>query len=181
VAVWESVTELSHGLGLLRRRRYGMVETADERLVRIVLRPFPKLVSLPHMWLDQRWRHRRHRGNRCRLYYNQPRRFPNYLILKYVVADAGTSLATFRLAVLLLDEIARIKQSDALLCDVANLRISDRLLRRWGWEPLRSRWLHRYYIKRFYGQYPSRSEAVARLVSSESTTPWAAPMPVARM
>ncbi len=178
--LWESVTDLAHGAELLRQRRYGMVETADERLVRILLRPFPKIVSLPHIWLAQQWHHRRHRGNRCRLYYNQPRRFPNYLVLKYVVADAGTSLATFRLAVLLLDEIARIKCSDALLCDVANLRISDRLLRRWGWQPQRPRWLHRHYIKRFYGAYPPRPEAIARLVSGTAATPRTAPAPVGR-
>jgi len=34
-----------------------------------------------------------------------------------------------------LDEIARIKGADALLCEVANFRISDRLMTRWGWTP----------------------------------------------
>ena len=31
--------------------------------------------------------------------------------------------------------IARLKGSDAILCDASNLRISDRLLARWGWTP----------------------------------------------
>jgi hypothetical protein len=53
-----------------------------------------------------------------------------------------------------LDEIARLKRSDALLCDVSNWRISERLMARFGWEPhCPSRW-HRHYIKRFYGEYP---------------------------
>ena len=50
---------------------------------------------------------------------------------------------------------ARIKRSDALLCDVASNRISDRLMRRWGWESHKPQRWHRNFIKRFYGQYPS--------------------------
>ena len=55
-----------------------------------------------------------------------------------------------------LDEIARLKQSDALLCDVSSGRITTRLLSRWGWEPHCPSWFHRHYIKRFYGVYPAR-------------------------
>lgn len=54
-----------------------------------------------------------------------------------------------------LDEIARIKQTDALLADVLNFRISPRMLARYGWASHKpSRW-HRHYIKRFYGSYPA--------------------------
>ena len=53
-----------------------------------------------------------------------------------------------------LDEIARIKGSDAILTDAANFRISDRSLRRHGWERHTKARYHRNYIKRFYGQYP---------------------------
>ena len=64
----------------------------------------------------------------------------------------------------LLNEIARIKRSDAILCDAWNSRMSPRVLHRWGWEPhTSSRW-HRNYIKRFYGCYPKAS-----LASSTST------------
>lgn len=140
---------------LLRERPYGVVETAHERLVSVTLRPFPKLVSLPEIAVWGRLRHRFARGNRCRLYYNQPCRHRNFLALKYVVSSADTSLATFRLALTVLDEIARIKGTDALLCDVANLRISDRLLARWGWTPHCPHPWHRHFIKRFYGEYPA--------------------------
>jgi hypothetical protein len=56
-----------------------------------------------------------------------------------------------------LDEIARIKGIDALVCEAWNLRLSDRLLRRCGWERhvLHSR--RRHFIKRFYGRYPANS------------------------
>jgi pyruvate,water dikinase len=56
----------------------------------------------------------------------------------------------------LCEVIARLKGSDALLCDVANGRITTKLLSRWGWEPHCPSWFHRHYIKRFYGVYPVR-------------------------
>ena len=152
--LFESVDCLQSGADVLRRRRYGVIEMADEQLVAVHLRPWPKSVSLLEIaWLGRRM-HRYRPGNRCLLYYNQPLRFPNFLVLKYVVSQLGTSLKTFRGSMAILDEIARIKQSDAALTEVSNLRISDRLLRRGGWERhvLQSR--RRHYIRRFYGEYP---------------------------
>ena len=54
----------------------------------------------------------------------------------------------------MLDEIARIKGTDAIVAELSNLRISDRLARRWGWEPHVPSSRRRHYIKRFYGSYP---------------------------
>ena len=89
------------------------------------------------------------------------------MALAYVIAERGASFATFRRAVTTLDEVARIKGSDGIVCDVSNVRISDRLMIRWGWEPhLESRW-HRHYIKRFYGEYDERSQS-AELVACEA-------------
>ncbi|MBU4400357.1 MAG: hypothetical protein KKE86_13610 [Planctomycetes bacterium] len=75
-------------------------------------------------------------------------------MLKYAESARETSLGTLAGALAVLDEIARLTGSDALLCDVSNGRITSRLLSRRGWTPhCRSR-LHRHYIKRFYGVYP---------------------------
>ena len=79
---------------------------------------------------------------------------PNYLALKYVVSHRETTLASFRGALRVLDEIARLKGVDALVCEASNPRISARLLRRWGWERHLPRSRRRHYIKRFYGQFP---------------------------
>jgi hypothetical protein len=152
--LFETVTDLAAGAETLRRRPYGVIEVTDQGLTRVRLRPFPKLISLPEAVFLGQWRHARRRGDRCWLYYNQPRRFRSFLALKYVVSTRGTTLRTFRTALAVLDEIARLKGTDAILCDVSSSRISDRLLARWGWEPHKpSRW-HRHFIKRFYGQYP---------------------------
>ncbi|MEX0586186.1 MAG: hypothetical protein WD176_06060 [Pirellulales bacterium] len=149
----DTVTDIVADAELLRRRRYGVIETVDGRLSRIALLPFPKLIAIPDVFLGGLSRHRRRAGDRCWLYYNQPRRFPNYLALRYIVSSRQGTLATFRAALAVLDEIARLKRTDAILCDVALSRVSDRLLARWGWAALAPRLLHRNYIKRFYGVY----------------------------
>ena len=100
--------------------------------------------------------HRCRRGDRIRIYYNQPRRFRNFLVLRYAVSARETSMATLCRALAALDEIARLKQSDAILCEASNWRISRECLARFGWAPhCPARW-HRHYIKRFYGEYPDR-------------------------
>jgi hypothetical protein len=132
-----------------------VIDIVEGRLAGIHLRPFPKYVSLIDALFWGRFYHQRVSGDRCRLYYNQPRKCPNYLALKYVLSARDSSLASFFGALAVLDEIARIKKSDAILTDVANFRISQRLLARLGWERhTDSRW-HRNYIKRFYGHYPA--------------------------
>lgn len=138
----------------LGRGRYGVIETAGGQVVAIHLRPWPKLLSWPEIWPTRGRYHAHGDADRCLLYYNQPRGHANFLALKYIVSTAGTSYATFRAALTELDRIAQLKRSDALLCDAANARLSDRLLARFGWEPhAPARW-RRNFIKRFYGVYP---------------------------
>ncbi len=112
-------------------------------------------MSLPELWpLGSRY-HARGEADRCLLYFNQPRRMPNFLALKYVVTTAGTSYRTFRAALAALDAIAELKRIDAIVCDAANMRLSDRLMARLGWEPHKPQRWHRNFIRRFYGEYRS--------------------------
>lgn len=158
MAWFETITDLSAAADRIRRRRYGVIETVDGRFEKLVFRPWPKLVAMADAAWLLGWQRRPATGNRCWLYFNQPRRHDNFLALKYVVSTRDCTLATFRNATTVLDEIARIKKTDALLTDAASWRISGRLLARWGWEPhCPSRW-HRNYIKRFYGVYPGTQE-----------------------
>lgn len=133
--------------------RAGVIEVVSGR-------PF---AARPRLWgrrpsqLEARlwgaWAHRRRPGDHCWLYFHQPRKFPNFLVISYVLSARQTSLATIRVTLALLDLLAEQRRADALLCDVATARISHRALARWGWEPLApSRW-HRRHIKRFYGRY----------------------------
>ncbi len=139
----------------IRSRRYGVIETSAGQLVAIHFRRFPKLLSWPDLWPVGSTYRASGQPDRCLLYYNQPRGHSNFLALKYIVSTSKTSFATLQAAVEALDGVAEIKQTDALLCDALNQRISDRLLQRFGWEPHTSQRWHRNYIKRFYGSYPS--------------------------
>jgi hypothetical protein len=92
--------------------------------------------------------------DRCELYYHQAWGAQSFLTLSYVRAGAQTSLTTLYTAALALDEIARLKQSAAIVSHVSNSRISDRLLQRWGWQQHCLNWPGRHFIKRFYGSFP---------------------------
>jgi hypothetical protein len=153
----QTVDDLDQGPDELRARRYGVIETAGGELQAVHLRPWPKLVSLAELWpLGVRY-HARGNADRCLLYYNQPRRMPNFLALRYVISTGGTSYATFRAALVALDAIAEIKGIDAIVCDAANMRLSDRLMARLGWEPHKPQRWHRNFIRRFYGVYPRKA------------------------
>ena len=154
-----TLTRWHEGANQLRRGRYGVIETRAGQFYAVHLRRWPKLIAWPEVWPTGDDYHGSGEADRCLLYYNQPLRHPNFLALKYVVSTPGTTYATFRNSLVWLDALAALKQSDALLCDAANSRISDRLMERLGWEPhCPSRW-HRNYIKRFYGVYPSHAFA----------------------
>jgi hypothetical protein len=153
VSLFEIVTDIELQAETIKRRHYGVIEMEGGRLRRIVLRPFPKYVSVFEALFWGNFCHRRLKGDRLRLFYNQPKQYPNYLSLKYAVSTRQTSLASMLGALAALDEIALIKQSDAILTDAANFRISDRFLRRHGFERHTKARYHRNYIKRFYGEY----------------------------
>jgi hypothetical protein len=152
--MWQTIHTLD--VDLIQSGRYGVIEMIDGTFSALHFRPWPKVVSvLDVMWFGPRY-HERTFGNRCLVYYKQPRRFSNFLALTYVLSTRDCTLATFHGGLEVLDEIARLKEADAIVCDAWNSRISDRLLARGGWEPhTSSRW-HRNYIKRFYGEYPAR-------------------------
>ena len=149
--------DFKSGREQVRARRYGVIETCAGEFQAIYLRPWPKLVSLPELLpLGPRY-HARGSADRCLLFYNQPLRMPNFLALKYIVSTAGTSYRTFRAALVVLDAIAELKRIDAIVCDAANARLSDRLMARLGWEPHKPERWHRNFIRRFYGEYPTNA------------------------
>ena len=168
--LFETLTDLQRDTDILRRRPYGVIEIVDDQFRAVHLRPWPKLVSVAEiLWRGSKFHHQKP-GNRCLLYYNQPLRFCDFLTLKYVVSTSEATFKTFRRSLIVLEEIARIKGSDALLCEASNLRISDRLLKRWGWESHVPNSRRRHFIKRFYGTYPEpqcapKIEAVTQVKS----------------
>jgi hypothetical protein len=153
----QSIEDLHAAEQAIRRHRYGVIETASGRLVAIHFRRWPKLLAWPEIWPAGPLYHASGSPDRCLLYYNQPLRHANFLALKYMVSTAQSSYATVRAALTALDGVARTKGSDALLCDAFNERLSERLMKRLGWQThCPQRW-HRNYVKRFYGTYPAVS------------------------
>jgi hypothetical protein len=141
---------------LVRRGHYGIIETRRGRFSALHLRPWPKLVSWREIWPVGLRYHGGGDPDCCRLYYNQPRSYPNFLALRYIVSTPRTSYATFRAALVMLDAVAELKGIDAVVCDAANVRLSDRLFARFGWEPHKPQRWHRNYIRRYYGVYPQQ-------------------------
>lgn len=166
--LWQTIEHWEDAQSAIHTRRYGVIETAAGKLVAIHFRPWPKLFAWPELWPVGPAYHARGKKDHCLLYYNQPWRYPNFLALKYVATTLGTSYATFRAALTVLDAVAQLKQSDALLCDAFNSRISDRSLNRMGWQPHKPQRWHRNYIKRFYGQYPAIRLPLPAVESADS-------------
>ncbi len=151
---WQTFYDWDAARNAIRSRRYGILETSAGKFAAIHFRPWPKLIAWPEIWPVGPTYHARGKSDRCLLYFNQPLGHSNFLALKYLVSTSETSLATVLASMTLLDAVAEIKGTDAILSDVANTRFSDRLINRLGWQSHKPQRWHRNYIKRFYGQYP---------------------------
>ena len=152
--LFEVVTDLRGAADRLRRRRFGVIQIRDGCLRSVRLRPWPARFTRGEVAWQQRYLHDRRAGDCCWLYYNQPWGSPDYLALQYVVSYRETTVRTLRTALDVLDEIARIKATAALVCQVTNGRLTDRMLRRAGWERHLSHSGGRHFIKRFSGETP---------------------------
>ena len=147
--MWTTIKRVQGNEQQLRTARYGVIEFRAGQLVSIQTRPWPKIASKFEVWWCERFGWRRREGDCCRVYYNEPRGCPGYLTLPWMQSTAQTTLLTVFAALDLLDEIAELKRSDAIVCELANRRLSDRLMRRLGWTRHLESSARRHYIKRF--------------------------------
>lgn len=136
----------------LRRTRSGRIVIEKGRLDAIYGRWWPYTGNMLQVWWDIKLR--RYPRDRCELYFHAPLFSSKFLTLSYIRSGPLTSLSTLYAASLVLDEIAELKEANAIVCNVTNQRISDRLMKRWGWEEHCLNWRGRHFIKRFYGEYP---------------------------
>lgn len=154
MALFDQESDLSDPLGKIFCRAYGTIVIENGKFSKIKFKPWPKIISTLEIGiLGNRTHEQSDIEDKCLLYYNQPFFHKRFLALKYVVSTRGSSFQSFRLATRILDEIARIKKSDAIVCEVTNAFISNRLLKRWGWEQHLQDRPTRHFIKRFYGEY----------------------------
>lgn len=144
---FETVKNLS--ASAVRARRYGLIEARDGVFRALHFRPFPKFASHAEAWLDRVTRNWRRAEDCCWLYFNEPRSCPGFLTLAYVVSSGKARVATVQASLAALDEIARLKRSDAIVCDASNLRLSDRMMTRYGFVRHAESLAGRNFIKRF--------------------------------
>jgi len=156
----ETITDVASASERLRLARYGVIQAAAGECQWVQIRAWPQLLSWREIWPVGHRYHARGPSDRCRIYYNQPRRASSFIALKYLVSTRDTSYATVKAALQMLDHIAALKQVDAMLCDAANSRLSDRMMQRHGWASHAPMPWRRNFIKRFYGQFPTNGLGV---------------------
>ena len=151
------VTHIAQQAQQLAARRAGHIVVQGGRLVAVFGRWWPYLGNHLRAAWDQRFRQTE--VDRCELFYHTAISSPQFLTLSYIHSGEKTSLASLYAATLVLDEIGRIKRSLAIVCNVTNDRISDRLFARLGWVSHCHAWSGRHFIKRFYGQHPEIADS----------------------
>ena len=154
MALFQTVHDLDEESDTIRRRPYGVIEVADGKFQHIRLRPWPKLISTIEINWTSGLKSNHIEKDVCRCYYNQPFFHRKFLTLMYIQSSLATTRDTLVTTLNVLDTVARIKQSNALLTEVTNKRVSDRAMIRWGWERHLLTSKKRHFIKRFYGTYP---------------------------
>jgi hypothetical protein len=154
----QPITCLETQRELLRSRSSGMIVAEAGELLRIEGRWWAKRPTIWRVMLDRYFRP--FHGDRCQLYYHLPRSSPGFIALDYLVSGSGTSLKTVAMALQVLDRIAEIRKSDAIVAHLSNSRVSSRLLKRLGWERHLGGATSPHVIRRFYGRYPSHGTCV---------------------
>jgi hypothetical protein len=109
-------------------------------------------VSVAQVWWQAKYG--RNDDDICWIDYHQPLGMSGFLTLDYIRSGTKAGFKTFVGACNVLDEIARIRGTSAIVAHVTNGNISDRLLSRLGWEKHLSHWNGRHWIRRFYDGYP---------------------------
>ncbi|MEE2934510.1 MAG: hypothetical protein VYA84_00770 [Planctomycetota bacterium] len=148
-----SVSDPIRQASQLRRWRCGRIVMQSGRLVEIQHRLFCGNVSVAQVWLQAKYR--RSDDDLLWLDYHQPIGMHAFLTLDYIRSGTHAGYKTLRGACRVLDEIARIRNAQAIVAHVTNSQISDRLLHRLGWEQHLKQWKGRHWIRRFYNGYPT--------------------------
>lgn len=150
-----AVSDPISGADQILRWRCGRIVMKSGRLLEIQHRLCCGSVSVAQVWWQAKYG--RTDDDLCWLDYHQPARMSDFLTLDYIRSGSRAGYKTFIGACHVLDEIARIRGSLAIVAHVTNSQISDRLLDRLGWERHLHHWNGRHWIRRFYDGYPESS------------------------
>lgn len=127
--------------------RYGEIEVSSGSLVAIHRRWWPRIGSQSEAYLDSY--HRTLPSDSCRAYFAFPFRAPGYMTVLYARGGPNLQYKTIDQAVLVMDEIAQLRDSNAIVCQVVSDRGTERLMNRWGYVRHACTLGDNHYIKRF--------------------------------
>lgn len=150
-----AVSDPVSGAAQIRRWRCGRIVMQAGQLVEIQHRLICGSVSVAQVWWQAKYG--RNDDEICWLDYHAPLSAPGFLTLDYIRSGTLAGYKSFIGACHVLDDIARVRSSVAIVAHVTNGSISDRLLSRVGWEQHMPNWSGRHWIRRFYDGYPESS------------------------
>ena len=130
----------------IRSWNYGELELSDGKLIGIYPRWWPRIGSQLESFQDSYIRTLP--NDFCRAYYAFPRRAPGFMSVLYARSGPNTQYKTLYRAVVVMDEIARLKEAQAIVCQTISLRASERLMNRWGYVRHAQSLGENHYIKR---------------------------------
>ncbi|MCC9658613.1 hypothetical protein [Rhodopirellula halodulae] len=130
----------------ISRIRCGRIVTREGQLERIEQHWFANHVSVAQVW----WQNQRNSldGDVCQLDFHVPWGMKAFVTLDYIRTGNQARYATFIGACNVLNEVARLKNAYAIVAHVTNSNISDRFLKRAGWERHLEDWPGRHFIRR---------------------------------
>lgn len=126
-----SVTSVVGNSEKIRSWNYGELELSDGKLIGIYPRWWPRCGSQWEAFQDSYFRTLPR--DFCRAYYAFPRRAPGFMSVLYARSGPKTQYKTLYRAVVVMDEIARLRDAQAIVCQTISLRASERLMNRWGY------------------------------------------------
>jgi hypothetical protein len=126
--------------------RYGELELSDGKLVCIRPRWWPRLGSRWESMQDSYIR--RLPTDQLLAYYAFPRRAPGFMSVLYAFSGPNTQYRTIYRAVVTMDAIAKLRGSQAIVCQTITDRASERLMKRWGYVRHAASLGHNHFIKR---------------------------------
>ncbi len=130
----------------IRSWRHGVVSTSKGSLRGLWGRWWNYQANLAQAWFDQRFRPLAE--DECWLYYTLPKSTPGFLTLRYIRSGRRASIATVYGSLGILEQIAAIHRSYAIVCSSSNKRLTERMFERWGFERHARRLPGYHYIKR---------------------------------
>lgn len=131
----------------LAKIRRGRIIVDGQGNTTVQRRWFPGLESLALVWWQSKWG--RSDDQRCILDFHVPWGMSAFISVDFIHSGTQSGYRNFRASLGMLDAIAKARKSYAIVAHVTNPMITDRLLKRFGWEQHCLEWKGRHWIKRF--------------------------------